>query len=209
MNDEQLQNLIFHPGFSTAQTVTGISGRGVGMDAVREKIASLNGKIETISEVDKGTTFRITLPLTLSIIQSLLVKVGTETFAIPQAVIDKVNRFDEAEAISVHQKEVYQYEGKTIPLIRVSDVLELPKKESDQQHIITVLIGDQHYGLIVDELIHQKEIVIKKLGRELNELSHYLGATILGDGGISLILDVTSICTKKAESQEKQVESHV
>jgi len=208
MSDEQLQNLIFHPGFSTAQTVTGISGRGVGMDAVREKIASLNGKIETISEVGKGTTFRITLPLTLSIIQSLLVKVGTETFAIPQAVIDKVSRFDEAEALSVHQKEVYQYEGKTIPLIRANDILELPKKESDQQHIIVVLIGDQHYGLIVDELIHQKEIVIKKLGRELNELSHYLGATILGDGGISLILDVTSICTKKAK-KEKQVESHV
>ncbi|GEK88808.1 two-component system, chemotaxis family, sensor kinase CheA [Alkalibacterium putridalgicola] len=197
MTDEQLQNLIFHPGFSTAQTVTGISGRGVGMDAVREKIASLNGKIETISEVDKGTTFRITLPLTLSIIQSLLVKVGDETFAIPQAVIDKVNVFEEKEAIGVHQNEVYQYEGKTIPLVRVNEVLGLPQKESTSQHIIIVLIGDKQYGLIVDELIHQKEIVIKKLGRELNDLSLYLGATILGDGGISLILDVTSICTAK------------
>lgn len=203
MTDEQLQNLIFHPGFSTAETVTGISGRGVGMDAVREKIASLNGKIETISEVNKGTTFRITLPLTLSIIQSLLVKVGHETFAIPQAVIDKVNHFKEDEAISVHQKEVYQYEGKTIPLVRVNEVLDIPKKDTDQQHIIIVLIGDKHYGLIVDELIHQKEIVIKKLGKELNDLSLYLGATILGDGGISLILDVTSICTKR------KVASHV
>ncbi|WP_423189122.1 chemotaxis protein CheW [Alkalibacterium sp. f15] len=197
MTDEQLQNLIFHPGFSTAETVTGISGRGVGMDAVREKISSLNGKIETISVVDKGTTFRITLPLTLSIIQSLLVKVGQETFAIPQAVIDKVSRFEEKEAISVHQKEVYRYKGQTIPLVRINEVLDIPKKDSDQQHIIMVLIGEKHYGLIVDELIHQKEIVIKKLGNELNDLSLYLGATILGDGGISLILDVTSICTKK------------
>lgn len=203
MTDEQLQNLIFHPGFSTAQTVTGISGRGVGMDAVREKIASLNGKIETISVVDKGTTFRITLPLTLSIIQSLLVKVGGETFAIPQAVIDKVNVFEEKEAVSVHQKEVYQYEGTTIPLVRVNEVLGLSQKEASSQHIIIVLIGDKQYGLIVDELIHQKEIVIKKLGRELNDLSLYLGATILGDGGISLILDVTSICTAK------KVVSHV
>lgn len=204
MTDEQLQNLIFHPGFSTAQSVTGISGRGVGMDAVRDKISRLNGKIETISEVDKGTTFRITLPLTLSIIQSLLVKVGNETFAIPQAVIDKVNTFEKEDAIAVHQKEVYQYEGKTIPLIRLSEVLNIENAKDNNKHIVVVMIGDKRYGLIVDELIHQKEIVIKELGKELNGLSLYLGATILGDGGISLILDVTSVCTSK----QKQVGAH-
>lgn len=197
MTDEQIQNLIFHPGFSTAQEVTGISGRGVGMDAVSQKISSLNGKIETFSEVGKGTTFRITLPLTLSIIQSLLVKVGQETFAIPQAVIDKVNRFEEEDAISVHQKEVYQYEGKTIPLIRVHNALGLPDSTKELQHVIIVLIGEKQYALIVDELIHQKEIVIKKLGKEISHVSNFLGATILGDGSISLILDVTSICTRK------------
>lgn len=197
MTDEQIQNLIFHPGFSTAQEVTGISGRGVGMDAVSQKISSLNGKIETFSEVGKGTTFRITLPLTLSIIQSLLVKVGQETFAIPQAVIDKVNRFEEEDAISVHQKEVYQYEGKTIPLIRIHNALGLPDSTKELQHVIIVLIGEKQYALIVDELIHQKEIVIKKLGKEISHVSSFLGATILGDGSISLILDVTSICTRK------------
>lgn len=197
MTDEQIQNLIFHPGFSTAQEVTGISGRGVGMDAVSQKISSLNGKIETFSEVGKGTTFRITLPLTLSIIQSLLVKVGQETFAIPQAVIDKVNRFEEEDAISVHQKEVYQYEGKTIPLIRVHNALGLPDSTKELQHVIIVLIGEKQYALIVDELIHQKEIVIKKLGKEISHVSNFLGATILGDGSISLILDMTSICTRK------------
>lgn len=203
MTDEQIQNLIFHPGFSTAQEVTGISGRGVGMDAVSEKIASLNGKIETFSEVGKGTTFRITLPLTLSIIQSLLVKVGQETFAIPQAVIDKVNRFEEEDAISVHQKEVYKYEDRTIPLIRVHKALDLPRSDGEFQHVIVVLIGEKHYALIVDELIHQKEIVIKKLGKEISHVSNFLGATILGDGSISLILDVTSICTrKKVKSDE-------
>lgn len=197
LSDEQIQALIFHPGFSTAEVVTGVSGRGVGMDAVKEKIASLNGTIETHSEVGVGTTFRITLPLTLSIIQSLLVKVGTETFAIPQAVIDKVNRFEKNEAIAVHKGEVYQHEDQTIPLIRVGEKLELPQAEQAQQHVIVVLIGDKRYALVVDDLIHQKEIVIKKLGKELNGLSSFLGATILGDGGICLILDVTSICTRK------------
>lgn len=173
------------------------------MDAVSQKIASLNGKIETFSEVGKGTTFRITLPLTLSIIQSLLVKVGQETFAIPQAIIDKVNRFDEKDAISVHQKEVYHYEDRTIPLIRVHDALDLAPSTKELQHVIVVLIGEKHYALIVDDLIHQKEIVIKKLGKEISHVSNFLGATILGDGSISLILDVTSLCTRKrAHSNE-------
>lgn len=129
----------------------------------------------------------------------MLVKVGTETFAFPQAVIDKVNRFDEEEAISVHQKEVYKYEGQTIPLIRVSKALDIAEVEDSSHHVVIVLIGENRYALVVDELIHQKEIVIKKLGRELNEVSNFLGATILGDGSISLILDVTSICTRKKD----------
>lgn len=197
MSDEEIQQLIFHPGFSTAQAVTGISGRGVGMDAVKEKIAALNGKIETVSEVGKGTTFTITLPLTLSIIQSLLVKVSTETFAIPQAVIDKIRKYDPSEISSVHKKEVYSFEGQTIPVIRLADVLDLKEATDSQQHVIIVLIGQNRYALVVDELVHQKEIVIKKLGSELNGVSNFLGATILGDGSISLILDVTSICTRK------------
>lgn len=197
LTDEDIQQLIFHPGFSTAQEVTGISGRGVGMDAVKEKIAALNGKIETVSEVGKGTTFTITLPLTLSIIQSLLIKVSNETFAIPQAVIDKIRKYDPTEISSVHKKEVYTFEGQTIPVVRLSDALDLDQSKSSQQHIIIVLIGQNRYALVVDELVHQKEIVIKKLGSELNAVSNFIGATILGDGSISLILDVTSICTRK------------
>lgn len=197
MSDEEIQQLIFHPGFSTAQAVTGISGRGVGMDAVKEKISALNGKIETVSEVGKGTTFTITLPLTLSIIQSLLVKVSNETFAIPQAVIDKIRKYDADEISSVHQKEVYRFEGQTIPVVRLNEALDLDESTPTQQHVIVVLIGQNRYALIVDELVHQKEIVIKKLGSELNGVSNFLGATILGDGSISLILDVTSICTRK------------
>jgi two-component system chemotaxis sensor kinase CheA len=197
LSDEEIQQLIFHPGFSTAAKVTGISGRGVGMDAVKEKISSLNGTIETISEVGEGTTFRITLPLTLSIIQSLLVKAGGETFAMPQAVIEKVNHFEESDAIPVHQQEVYRYNGQTIPITRLQEVLNLPEQEKKASHVIIVLLGDRYHALVIDELVQQKEIVIKKLGKELKGMKNFLGATILGDGSISLILDLTSICTQK------------
>lgn len=196
MTDTEIQELIFHPGFSTADSVTNISGRGVGMDAVKAKINELNGKIETVSQVGVGTRFTITLPLTLSIIQSLLVTVGNETFAIPQAVIDKIKKYESTDVHRVHQSEVYDFEGQTVPLVRLSEVLNVSSNE-EEQHIIFVLIGQQRYALVVDTLVQQKEIVIKKLGRELSELSHFLGATILGDGRISLIVDVTSLCAPK------------
>lgn len=199
LSDEEIQQLIFHPGFSTAAKVTGISGRGVGMDAVKEKIGSLNGTIETISVVGEGTTFRITLPLTLSIIQSLLVKAGGETFALPQAVIDKVNVFSEEDAIQVHQREVYRYNGQTIPITRLTQSLGLESDKETTPHVIVVLLGDDYHAVVVDELVQQKEIVIKKLGKELESMKKFLGATILGDGSISLILDLTTICTERKE----------
>lgn len=199
LSDEEIQQLIFHPGFSTAAKVTGISGRGVGMDAVKEKIGSLNGTIETISEVGEGTTFRITLPLTLSIIQSLLVRAGGETFAMPQAIIEKVNHFDEKDAVQVHKEEVYKYNGMTIPITRLTEALNLNGIEDSDPHVIVVLLGDQYHAVVVDELVQQKEIVIKKLGKELGAMKQYLGATIMGDGSISLILDLTTICTQRKE----------
>ncbi|MFL2098363.1 chemotaxis protein CheW [Marinilactibacillus psychrotolerans] len=202
LSDEEIQQLIFHPGFSTAAKVTGISGRGVGMDAVKEKISSLNGTIETVSEVGKGTTFKIILPLTLSIIQALLVRTGGETFALPQAIIDKVNRFDEEEAIQVHQGEVYKYKDTTIPITRLTNALNLDDSNYTSPHIIIVSIGDEKHGLVVDELVQQKEIVIKKLGKELGVMKHFLGATIMGDGSISLILDLTSICKGRKEAKQ-------
>ncbi|GEL67371.1 chemotaxis protein CheA [Marinilactibacillus psychrotolerans] len=202
LSDEEIQQLIFHPGFSTAAKVTGISGRGVGMDAVKEKISSLNGTIETVSEVGKGTTFKIILPLTLSIIQALLVRTGGETFALPQAIIDKVNRFDEEEAIQVHQGEVYKYKDTTIPITRLTNALNLDDSNYTSPHIIIVSIGDEKHGLVVDELVQQKEIVIKKLGKELGVMKQFLGATIMGDGSISLILDLTSICKGRKEAKQ-------
>ncbi|MGY3746486.1 chemotaxis protein CheA [Vagococcus salmoninarum] len=195
LSEQEIMQLIFHPGFSTATEVTNVSGRGVGMDVVHSKINSLGGSIELTSEVDVGTTFAINLPLTLSIIQSLMVKVGQETFALPLGVIEKVIEIQPSEIVQVHQKEVYFYRGVATPVIRVNESLEIPEQLDNQHpHLIMVLLGKYYYALLVDELIGQQEIVIKKLGQELKTLTKYLGATILGNGDITLILDINTLC---------------
>lgn len=195
LSEKELLNLIFHPGFSTAKEVTNVSGRGVGMDVVHSKITSLGGTIELASEVDHGTTFTINLPLTLSIIQSLMVKVGEETFALPLGVIEKVIEIVPSEIVQVHHQEIYRYRGEATPVIRVNQALAISSQETNQHpHLIMVLLGKQYYALLVDELIGQQEIVIKKLGRELKEINKYLGATIQGNGDITLILDINALC---------------
>lgn len=197
MSEKEILNIIFHPGFSTAQEVTNVSGRGVGMDVVHSKIESLGGSIELASEVNRGTEFTINLPLTLSIIQSLMVKVMDQTFALPLGVIEKVISISEEDLISVHQTEIYTYRGKATPVIRIKDVLGFESNEvTTEKHLIMILLGKKHYALLVDELIGQQEIVIKKLGKELGHLKNYLGATILGNGDVTLILDINAICNE-------------
>lgn len=200
LTDREIIRLIFNPGFSTNKEVTSISGRGVGMDVVRQKIESLGGEIDVVSQVDKGTTFNIRLPLTLSIIQALMVKVGQEVFALPLGVIERVIKLDEEEIISTHGEEVYIYEGEAIPIVRVNEKLNLETGDGEK-HIITILLGDQYYGLVVEELIGQQEIVIKKLGSALSGVREYLGATILGNGDITLILDLGNLCSEENEDE--------
>lgn len=197
MSDKEIQQLIFHPGFSTAQEVTSISGRGVGMDAVKQKITELGGTVELESVVNKGTVFRINLPLTLSIIQSLLVKVGQDAFAIPLGIIKTIVKVTEEDIIRVHNREVYKYEGLAVPVVRLNKALGMEATEESNLHLVLVKQGDNYNALAVDDLIRQQEIVIKKLGQEINMLKNYLGATILGDGSIILILDVTAICNER------------
>lgn len=192
LSDRELINLIFHPGFSTNVNVTNISGRGVGMDVVRSKIESLGGDIEVYSEVNVGTRFVIKLPLTLSIIQALMVEVGSETFAIPLGNIERIVKLDESQIKKSHTTEVYIERGKAIPLIRVSEKLGLEDKGEDN-HVILISLGDQMYGLLVNGLIGEQEIVIKKLGKSLSHKNEYLGATILGNGDIVLILDIGNL----------------
>ncbi|MBF7096343.1 chemotaxis protein CheA [Alkalibacter mobilis] len=201
LDKNELIQLIFNQGFSTNQEVTNISGRGVGMDVVRQKISSLGGSIEVMSEVDKGTQFVIKLPLTLSIIQALMVHVGTETFALPLGIIEKVVNAKPGDIKESHNEEVYVYREKVIPVVRVNEKLGIESRE-ENQHIILVMIGGKHYGLLVDDLIGQQEIVIKKLSGSLGNMKEYLGATILGNGDITLILDVGNLCSGKGENFE-------
>ncbi|HOK62351.1 MAG TPA: chemotaxis protein CheA [Soehngenia sp.] len=195
LTDEDLLQLIFDQGFSTAKEITDVSGRGVGMDVVKQKINSLGGSIEVISETNKGTSFIIKLPLTLSIIQALLVKIGGETFAIPLGIIEKVIKIKDNDILKSQLSELYMYREKAVPVVRVNEKLGL-NGSKENEHLILTLLGDQYYGLIVDELIGQQEIVIKKLNGILGKMKEYLGATILGNGDITLILDVGSICMR-------------
>ena len=196
IDEKELIQLIFHQGFSTAKEVTDVSGRGVGMDVVRQKINSLGGSIEVESEVDKGTDFIIKLPLTLSIIQSLMVSIGKHTFAVPLGIIDKVVKVEKEEILKSHNSEIYMYRNKAVPVIRLNEKLSIEAAEGEK-HIILVQLGDQHYGLLVDKLMGQQEIVIKKLTGILSKNKEYLGATILGNGEIILILDASNLCYER------------
>lgn len=201
LGKSELIHLIFNPGFSTNTEVTSISGRGVGMDVVQSKITALGGSIDVLSEVGQGTNFVIKLPLTLSIIQALMVHVGKETFALPLGLIEKVVKVLPGDIRDAHQGEVYIYREKVIPVLRINEALHLAP-EGTNQHIILVNIGGKQYGLVVDGLIGQQEIVIKKLSGALSRMKEYLGAAILGNGDITLILDVGNLVAGKEETFE-------
>lgn len=193
MTDTDIKNLIFLQGFSTNEKVTDISGRGVGMDVVKTKIAALGGTVDVISEKDKGTSFIIRLPLTLQIIQALLVKIGTETMAISLGYIDRVIDYSDNLVKKTNNKEVILYNGNVIPLIRVNEKLGIESVKEGKKYIVIVKVGEKVVGLLVNSLFGQQEIVIKPLGKTLKNLKEYIGATILGDGLVTLILDVAAL----------------
>lgn len=193
LSDNDIRNLIFAQGFSTNTVVTDISGRGVGMDVVKTKISSLGGTVDVVSEEEKGSSFIIKLPLTLQIIQALLVKVGNETLAISLGFIDRVIDYKEENVKKTNGEEVIVYRDSIIPLIRLNDRLGIENKESKKKFIIIVKVGEKTVGLLVDSLFGQQEIVIKPLGKTLKSLKEYIGATILGNGLVTLILDVAAL----------------
>ncbi|MDN2453734.1 chemotaxis protein CheA [Lactobacillus sp. UCMA15818] len=197
MTDDELINLIFHPGFSTAKKITNISGRGVGLDAVMAKISDLGGSLEMKTELHVGTRFLIKLPLTLSIIQALMVRVANESFAIPLDVVERVVVIQEKEIITSMDKEVVEYQEGLIPVIRVDQVLGLTNEENAKQFAIVVKSDKQYFAVLVNELIGQQEIVIKKIDIIIQKLNKFQGATIFGNGSIALILDVNAICQGK------------
>jgi two-component system chemotaxis sensor kinase CheA len=191
MPDHDIINLLFLPGFSTAEVITDLSGRGVGLDVVKTKIEALSGTVEVVSELGKGSKFVIRLPLTLAIIQALMVNLSDEKYAIPLNNIRIITTIEKSQISKVQNQEVVLYRNQTLPIIRLPEVLEVPdaNRDSDTLTVVIVRKGNQEAGLVVDSLIGQQEIVIKSLGKYLGGVKAIAGATILGNGGVALIVD--------------------
>jgi len=192
MSDKELINLLFEAGFSTAEKVTDVSGRGVGLDVVKSKIEAINGTVEIDSVLGQGSKFIIRLPLTLAIIQALMVNLADEKYAIPLNNIKEITTIDPKKITMVQEQEVVLYRNKTLPIVRMKEVLHVPNTlETEEEDLIAVIVkkGDVEAGLIVDSLIGQQEIVIKSLGKYLTGIKAIAGATILGNGGVALIVD--------------------
>ena len=195
MSEKDIINLLFQPGFSTSEKVTDVSGRGVGLDVVKSKIESLSGEVEVKSKWGEGSTWTIRLPLTLAIIQALMVVVGGEKYAISLGSIQTIEDISPNDIKLVENKEVINLRGTVIPLIRLTEVLDVESTRSPEDKLIVVIVkkGDKMAGLVIDELIGQQEIVIKSLGKYIKQCKFISGATILGDGEVALILDANAL----------------
>ncbi|KAB3531362.1 chemotaxis protein CheA [Alkaliphilus serpentinus] len=194
MDESEIIQLLFSPGFSTANKITDLSGRGVGLDVVKTKIESLGGVVEVDTRKNIGTKFIIRLPLTLAIIQALLVKVSTEKYAIPLNTIKEITTIEESQIRRVQNNEVVLYRNSTLPILRLSQLLKVEGTTEATEDLIVVIVkkGDKTAGIVVDNLIGQQEIVIKSLGKFLSNIKAIAGATILGNGSVALIVDTNS-----------------
>ena len=192
MSQKEIINLLFLPSFSMAKKITDISGRGVGLDVVKSNIEALGGDVEVKTELGVGTTFTVRLPLTLAIIQALMVEIRDEKYAIALGSISNIEDIPVKDIKYVEAQEVIHLRGKVIPLIRMDQVLDIEPKEEEPESLTVVIVqkGENLAGLVVDNLIGQQEIVIKSLGKYINNNKIISGATILGDGEVALILDV-------------------
>lgn len=195
MSDKDVIDLLFQPSFSTSEKVTDVSGRGVGLDVVKSKIESLSGDVEVKTKLGEGSTFIIRLPLTLAIIQALMVEVGGEKYAISLGSIQTIEDIAPNEIKFVQNEEVINLRGDVIPLIRLNKVLDNESAKGPDDNLIVAIVkkGDKLAGLVVDELMGQQEIVIKSLGKYINKSKVISGATILGDGEIALIIDANAL----------------
>lgn len=195
MTEKEAFGLIFRPGFSTAAQVTSVSGRGVGMDVVKTNIEKLNGMIDIDSEVGKGTSMKLKIPLTLAIIQALLVGVQEEYYAIPLASVLETVRISKDEIYTVESRSVMRLRDEVLSLVHIGDIFEVERVFDNSEHAYVVVLGlaESKIGLIVDSLVGQEEIVIKSLGEYLKGIEGIAGATIRGDGGVTLIVDVAAL----------------
>ena len=210
MCERDILQLLFQPGFSTAATVTNLSGRGVGMDVVRTSVEKIGGSVDLSTQPGQGTQVKLRLPLTLAIIPALLVSSNGQRYAIPQVNLQELVRLEGAEAQACIEKiygaEVYRLRGQLLPLLRLRSVLGAPLESSDTINIVVVNADGAPFGLIVDGVCDTEEIVVKPLARELKQLQLYAGATIMGDGTVALILDVAGLARTTKLHQEKPKE---
>jgi len=194
MSDQEIVDLLFEPSFTTSKEITDVSGRGVGLDVVKSKIATLGGNIEVKTTLGKGSKFIIRLPLTLAIIQALMVQLGEEKYAIPLNTIQNIEDINVKDIQYVQKQEIILLRNEVIPIVRLHGLLEVEAKtEKDTLMVVIVKKGDKQVGFVIDELIGQQEIVIKSLGKFLSGIKMIAGATILGNGEVALILDINTL----------------
>lgn len=193
LSEQEVLELLFKPGFSTSDKITDLSGRGVGLDVVKSKITALGGHVDVKTEKGKGSKFIVRLPLTLAIIQALMVKIGDEKYAIPLNNIQNIEDVRKEEIKFVQQQEVIVLRNEVIPIVRLHKLLDLEQEERDLMMVVIVKKGEKQIGFMIDSLIGQQEIVIKPLGKYLSHINMIAGATILGNGEVALILDVNTL----------------
>ena len=195
LSEKEAIDLLFRPAFSTAEKISDVSGRGVGLDVVKNKIEGLGGDVEVTTKLGEGTKFTVRLPLTLAIIQALMVEVRDEKYAIPLNSIETIEDIMVSDIKYVQQKEVINLRGTVIPIVRLDEVLDSEPREKEPENLVVVIVkkGDKLTGLVIDNLLGQQEIVIKPLGKYINIPKIISGATILGDGGVALIIDSNSL----------------
>jgi two-component system, chemotaxis family, sensor kinase CheA len=195
LTDRQVYELIFAPGFSTADKISDISGRGVGLDVVKSTIESLGGTVTVDSEEGKGSIFSIQLPLTLSIISVLLVEIQQEKYAIPLSSIIETAIIKKEDIFHAHNQQVIDFRGKVVPLLFLKEIFEVPTMTEEEEFVSVVIVrkGEKMAGLVVDSFIGQQEVVLKSLGNYLTSVFAISGATILGDGQVALIIDCNAL----------------
>jgi two-component system chemotaxis sensor kinase CheA len=195
LSDTEVADLIFDSGLSTSKIITDISGRGVGLDVVRQNIEALHGILDVTSVPGQGTTFTLTLPLTLASSHGLLVRSGEQIFALPLTTVERMLQVSRNEVAQVSGKEAITYQGKPIALARLADLLELPlcDPDSDRVTIVIIAVAEKRLGLIVDDLVGEQEIVIKNMGKQLAKVSGLAGATVLGSGQVILVLHAADL----------------
>ncbi len=202
LTEREVHALIFEPGFSTATEVSNVSGRGVGMDVVRQAIDALRGSIEVISEAGKGTTFSVKLPLTLAIIDGLLIDIAADHYVLPLSSVEECIELTRDESEQTHGRNLVKIRGEIVPYVRLRDEFRINGQRPDIEQIVIANLGGFRVGFVVDHVVGEHQTVIKNLGRMYQDVDGISGATILGDGRVALILDLPQLAGR-AEEHEK------